>query len=83
MDPITTSALVAVLTKVFDGASGEAGRATWSSHRTPAKRHSGKLLPIQQIPQTTRVALCRPPKTTLPGMVPHARQRVRTGRPVT
>ncbi|MBC6457561.1 hypothetical protein [Actinomadura sp. HBU206391] len=31
MDPITASALVAVLVKVLDGASGEAGRQTWTA----------------------------------------------------
>ncbi|GAA2080847.1 hypothetical protein [Actinomadura alba] len=41
MDPITTSALVAVLTKVFDGASGEAGRATWSALTTLVRNAFG------------------------------------------
>src|SRR5690348_13938757 len=38
MDPVTTTALAAVLVKVLDGASGEAGRQLWSGFCTLARR---------------------------------------------
>ncbi|MCW2903080.1 MAG: hypothetical protein JWO67_5345 [Streptosporangiaceae bacterium] len=41
MDPITTSALVAVLMKVVDGASGEAGKETWAALTGLVKRTFG------------------------------------------
>jgi hypothetical protein len=42
MDPVTTSALVAVLMKVFDGATGEAGKEIWSSLTGLVKKTFGQ-----------------------------------------
>lgn len=42
MDPITTSALAAVLLKVLDGASGEAGRQVWTKFTDTVQRAFGR-----------------------------------------
>jgi hypothetical protein len=42
MDPVTTSALVAVLMKVLDGATGEAGKETWTALTGLVKKTFGR-----------------------------------------
>lgn len=42
VDPITTPALVAVLTKMFDGAGSEAGKEIWTSLSGLAKKVFGR-----------------------------------------
>jgi hypothetical protein len=42
MDPITASALVAVLTKVFDGATSEAGKEIWTALTRSVKKAFGR-----------------------------------------
>lgn len=42
MDPISVSALVALLSKIFDGATGKAGEQAWDSLSSTVRRAFGR-----------------------------------------